>query len=45
MIKRVVQTGAKTQEGGFHDGLLIIKYHVLTAGPVKKIREILQSEG
>jgi len=34
MINRVVQTGAKSQEGGFQDGLLITKYQVLTAGPV-----------
>jgi len=36
MINNVVQTGANTQDGGFHEGLLMIRYHVFTLEEVKK---------
>lgn len=35
-INKVVQTGPNSQDGGFHEGLLITRYQVLTAGPVNR---------
>lgn len=36
MIKRDVQTGPNSQDGGIHTGLLIVKYQLWTAGVVKR---------